>query len=417
MPSTRDLARQLGVSRGVVVDAYAQLGAEGYSSAPGGAAARLRRCGGRRAGAEEAPPGPAPRFDFRPGVPDVSLFPRDAWLRPASSARGDDRRRPRLRRPARRGPALRGALADYLGRVRGVVADPAARVVTGYRQGLGLVCRALAASGAGGSRSRTRAIPSRPGRGRGPGSSPCRSRSTGRACASTSSSGRAPTQCILTPAHQHPTGGALSGERRAALMAWLRERDAIAIEDDYDAEYRYDRAADRRAAGARARARRLRGDGEQDARPRRCGSAGWSSRRRWSPPCAEEAPADRGTARIEQHAFAEFLGAASSTATCGACARATARGATRSSRRWPRSCPRRAGDRGRAARDRRLPEADDEAQSARRPGGAGSPSRRWRTSGRPHRPATLLLGYGQIAEPAIRAGVRELAEAIRTTRA
>ena len=48
---------------------------------------------------------------------------------------------------------------------------------------------------------------------------------------------------VLTPAHQHPTGVVLAGERRAALLAWLRERDAVAIEDDYDAEYRYDRAA------------------------------------------------------------------------------------------------------------------------------------------------------------------------------
>ena len=48
---------------------------------------------------------------------------------------------------------------------------------------------------------------------------------------------------VLTPAHQHPTGVVLSGERRTELLAWLRDHDAIAIDDDYDAEYRYDRAA------------------------------------------------------------------------------------------------------------------------------------------------------------------------------
>src|SRR5438477_12058654 len=47
---------------------------------------------------------------------------------------------------------------------------------------------------------------------------------------------------VLTPAHQHPTGAVLSGSRRSALLAWLRARGTIAIEDDYDAEYRYDRA-------------------------------------------------------------------------------------------------------------------------------------------------------------------------------
>ena len=48
---------------------------------------------------------------------------------------------------------------------------------------------------------------------------------------------------VVTPAHQHPTGAVLSSARRSELVAWLREHDAIAIEDDYDAEYRYDRAA------------------------------------------------------------------------------------------------------------------------------------------------------------------------------
>ena len=48
---------------------------------------------------------------------------------------------------------------------------------------------------------------------------------------------------VVTPAHQHPTGAVLSSARRSELVDWLRERDAIAIEDDYDAEHRYDRAA------------------------------------------------------------------------------------------------------------------------------------------------------------------------------
>ena len=48
---------------------------------------------------------------------------------------------------------------------------------------------------------------------------------------------------VLTPAHQSPTGVVLAAERRSALLAWLRESGALAIEDDYDAEYRYDRAA------------------------------------------------------------------------------------------------------------------------------------------------------------------------------
>jgi GntR family transcriptional regulator / MocR family aminotransferase len=152
LPSTRELAGQLGISRRITVDAYAQLAAEGYLV--------LRR-GARPRVADVAAPGPSPaaratgaeptavRFDFRPARPDVSAFPRAAWircLREAVAAISTD--------DLGYGDAigveqLRAGLADYLGRVRGVVADPARVVVTnGYLQGLGLVCRALAGRGA-----------------------------------------------------------------------------------------------------------------------------------------------------------------------------------------------------------------------------------------------------------------------------
>ncbi|MGA9857334.1 MAG: aminotransferase class I/II-fold pyridoxal phosphate-dependent enzyme, partial [Solirubrobacteraceae bacterium] len=151
VPSTRDLARQLGVSRRVVVDAYAQLGAEGYLRLRQGARPRVADAAAvaseARTGA--SPATTQPRFDFRPSVPDVSTFPRAAWLRSLRAALA-------TMTDADLGygdpcgvTALRSALADYLGRVRGVVADPEHIVVTnGYTQGLGLVCHALAAVGA-----------------------------------------------------------------------------------------------------------------------------------------------------------------------------------------------------------------------------------------------------------------------------
>jgi GntR family transcriptional regulator/MocR family aminotransferase len=46
---------------------------------------------------------------------------------------------------------------------------------------------------------------------------------------------------VVTPAHQWPTGVVLAPERRHALLAWARDRDAVVLEDDYDAEFRYDR--------------------------------------------------------------------------------------------------------------------------------------------------------------------------------
>src|SRR5688572_16361638 len=76
LPSTRELAPQLGVSRGVIVEAYSQLVAEGYLDVRQGAAARI-------AATAVGTPTPAGRpdadrvlFDFRPGLPDLSAFPR-----------------------------------------------------------------------------------------------------------------------------------------------------------------------------------------------------------------------------------------------------------------------------------------------------------------------------------------------------
>jgi GntR family transcriptional regulator/MocR family aminotransferase len=111
----------------------------------------------------------------------------------------------------------------------------------------------------------------------------------------------------LTPAHQNPTGGVLAGERRTALAAWLRERSATAIEDDYDAEYRYDRSA----IGAL--------QGLDPARVVYAGSVsktlapalrlGWLvvPEQLLAAVAEEKLLADQGSARIEQHALADFI--------------------------------------------------------------------------------------------------------------
>ena len=153
LPSTRDLARQLTVSRRVVVDAYAQLAAEGYLSLRQGARPRVSAAAvrSRRPTPRPAAPRPAPRarFDFRPSVPDLSAFPRAAWLRSLREALATITDADLGYGDPRGVEALRCALADYLGRVRGVVADPEHIIITnGYTQGLGLVCHALAAAGA-----------------------------------------------------------------------------------------------------------------------------------------------------------------------------------------------------------------------------------------------------------------------------
>src|SRR4051794_8497798 len=151
VPSTRDLARQLGVSRRIAVDAYSQLAAEGYLTLRQGARPRVSEtivAAAEAATASELAE-PPPRFDFRPSMPDVSAFPRAAWMRSVREAMrtisdfdlgyGDPRGM----------HVLRAALVDYFGRVRGVHADARNVVITsGYSQGLGVACHALAARGA-----------------------------------------------------------------------------------------------------------------------------------------------------------------------------------------------------------------------------------------------------------------------------
>ena len=243
LPSSRALAGKLGVSRGLVLDCYQQLQAEGYLTTRTGSATRVA------AGAylQPAPPVPAAppsrlAVDFRPGLPDLSSFPRRDWLWA-------------LREAAREAPtgafgygdprgsaALREVLAAYLRRVRGAVADPERLVIcSGFAQGLNLILRALARQGvrrvavedpgdldqpAIAARAGLQAVPVRVDQ-------------EGVDVASLAASDA--RAVVLTPAHQSPTGVVLAAQRRQALVAWTNERDATIIEDDYDAEFRYDR--------------------------------------------------------------------------------------------------------------------------------------------------------------------------------
>jgi GntR family transcriptional regulator / MocR family aminotransferase len=423
LPSTRDLARQIGVSRRVVVDAYAQLAAEGYLSLRQGARPRVSGAaavtGDAQAGA--APAAPRPRFDFRPSVPDVSTFPRAAWLRSLRGALATMTDADLGYGDPRGVPALRFALADYLGRVRGVVADSEHIVVTsGYTQGLGVVCHALAAAGA---KRIALENPSNPEDGLVAARAGLKPVLIGVDEAGTrvDELERADADAVvLTPAHQHPTGVVLSGERRTALLTWLRASDAIAVEDDYDAEYRYDRAAIGALQGLDPDHVIYAGSVSKTLAPAL--RIGWLV----VPPSLLDAVshqkllADRGTAGIEQHALADFL-------TRGELDRHLRRMRARyRSRRdalvdaLTEALPE-AAVLGVAAGLHvtvQLPDGDDEeaireeAHDRRveletmgdyRPASRG-------------RPPALLLGYAQMPEPAIRAGVHQLAKAVQAAR-
>ena len=203
---------------------------------------------------------------------------------------------------------LRAALADYLGRVRGVVADPEHIIVTnGYTQGLGLVCHALAAAGAkrialeDPSNPEDAVVAARAGLE----PVPIAVDEAGTRVDELERAGA--DAVVLTPAHQHPTGVVLTGERRTALLAWLRETGAIAIEDDYDAEYRYDRAAVGALQGLDPEHVVYAGSASKTLAPAL--RIGWLvvPAALLEAVCHEKLLADRGTARIEQHAFADFL--------------------------------------------------------------------------------------------------------------
>lgn len=123
LPSTRALAEELGLSRGVVVEAYEQLVAEGYLTSQAGGTTRVSaRVADPQAVLDERPTAPPFRIDFRYGRPDVSQFPRQAWLRSLRRVL-NEAPNDRLSYLDHRGALeLREALAGYLNRVRGTAA-------------------------------------------------------------------------------------------------------------------------------------------------------------------------------------------------------------------------------------------------------------------------------------------------------
>jgi GntR family transcriptional regulator / MocR family aminotransferase len=269
LPATRVLATELRVSRGVVTEAYRCLSEDGHVAGRGR--------GGTVVVATPLPaptptPTPTPghrptpppteplftrtpgteifeslraapaRYDLTPGLPDLAAFPRAAWLRaertafarltPTALGYGDPRG----------APALRLAVANWLARNRGIRADPdEVLIVAGVAQALTLLGQVLPRAGIHevavedpcslGTRQQLRdwrlATPPVPVDADGIRVDALRATD-------------APA-VLLTPAHQFPTGVVLGGERRRELMRWAEEHDGLIIEDDYDAEHRYDR--------------------------------------------------------------------------------------------------------------------------------------------------------------------------------
>lgn len=258
LPATRLLARQLGVSRNSVLAAYEQLTAEGYLAGRVGAgsfvqaltapltcqtagspqAASLSTYGERVAALapglrEQRHPH---RFDLICGSPPVAPQLHAAWRRALVLAADNTA----FDYPPVNGlPALRAALAQYLARRRGLIADPGdILIVAGIQQGIDLVARVLLDPGdrvvtedpcyhglrdafaAHGARVESLPVDAQ-----------------GIDCARLPAEGA--RLVAVTPSHQFPTGAVLSLPRRLALLDYAARHGSYVLEDDYDGEYRH----------------------------------------------------------------------------------------------------------------------------------------------------------------------------------
>ena len=268
LPPSRTLAATLGVSRQTVVNAYAQLLAEGYFTCTVGKGSfvserlplRVERSRKRETQPAVAPEPPrlseraralveprmalaaqmgAPRA-FRTGMPALEAFPFDVWTRLAARRW----RRPSLPLgygdPAGFAP-LRELLAAHLQAARGMRCAPEQIIVTtGAQQALGLVALMLANAGdkvwveSPGYRGAAAAFHTA-----GLVACPVGVDSEGLNVDHAMAQYPGARLAYVTPSHQYPLGVTMGLERRMALIAWAAQHKAWIVEDDYDSEYRY----------------------------------------------------------------------------------------------------------------------------------------------------------------------------------
>lgn len=244
LPPSRLLADELEVSRGVVVEAYSQLVAEGYLVARSGDGTRIADGLAQQPPAARAASGIARRvrYDLRSGVPDPSFFPRREW-QSAGATVLTELPDAALMYGSRRGlRQLRIALSDYLGRVRAAVADPERMfIAAGATPAMTILWHTLRERGARRIAVEDPAWPAIPQTIVQAGLEAVPISVDGKGLVVAELEAVEVDAVVLSPAHQYPTGTVLAPARRTDLIAWARRRGTLIVEDDYDAEYRYDR--------------------------------------------------------------------------------------------------------------------------------------------------------------------------------
>ena len=260
LPSTRVLADALGISRNIAMIAYDELYAQGYLERRQGSGTYVSRelpalpRPGRpfiaeaprwlpRAALPEKPDHTlykSATLAFRLGVPDISSFPQSAWrliwrevvsqLPPAhyGSPLGSNE--------------LRTAIAEFLGRSRGITCDKEDVIITSSAgQALDLIARTVLRSGGlvgfeepGYSLARQILLAQRAS------IVPIPVDDDGMQVEALPVGSAAPVLVYVTPSHQFPLASRLSLARRMALLEWAGSNDSLIIEDDYDSEFRFD---------------------------------------------------------------------------------------------------------------------------------------------------------------------------------
>lgn len=253
LPSTRSLAAELSVSRGVADQAFDQLAAEGWIEGRAGSGTfvspDLRSVTPTTAAVSDARPraeadSAPPTLALRPGIPWTPPSATAAWRR-AWRIAGREPAPPGYPDPA--GPVhLRRSVCSLLGRARGMSVDPDRVVVTtGATHGLTLALAAMRAD-----RPEPRPVLAMEDPGYRTAASAAIAMGwdlydvpvdAGGMRVDTLASTPETTRAVyVTPSHQYPTGGTLDVGRRAALIAHAQSTDTVVVEDDYDSEYRYD---------------------------------------------------------------------------------------------------------------------------------------------------------------------------------